>query len=412
VDFGRYIYPVDDANPMHRLWSDGHWLKAYLAHGCYWHSCAFCDVNLDYIKSFIPVDVPALFKHLKKQSEETGIKGIHFCDEAAPLSSLLEFALLNREAALPFNFWGNIRFEKDFDPDTAALLAAGGLLGVSAGLEVATEKGLKRLGKGIDLESAVRALAAFKESGVLTHAYLIYGYWDEDEGELIDSAEILRQLFEHGLLDSAFWHKFVLTCHSRIYAEKQRGLHPGLKIKGENYDARIFALNDLSFEGEEKFDKYGEGLNLLLKHWMAGKAEMPVQNAFPFKVKAPSILPCLVETLLDKYARERDRSRAPEARVLFLGSIPLVKDAVKGTHTILGWRWRLAAHEIRLHGKTGAEKPELKAAEDLAELLHGVSRSSMDSSEFYSALEKIAGGDGAKKIWKALRKSGLAVYRG
>jgi hypothetical protein len=48
VDFSRYLYPVDEKNPMHRLWSDGHWLKAYLAHGCYWHACAFCDVTQDY----------------------------------------------------------------------------------------------------------------------------------------------------------------------------------------------------------------------------------------------------------------------------------------------------------------------------------------------------------------------------
>jgi hypothetical protein len=164
VDFSRYLYPVDDANPMHRLWSDGHWLKAYLAHGCYWHSCAFCDVTLDYIKNFIPVDTPALFSHLKNQAEKTGVRGIHFCDEAAPVSSLLEFALLNREAGVPLNFWGNIRFEKSYDPDTAAILAAGGLLGVSAGLEVATEKGFKRLGKGINLPDAISALAAFNKT--------------------------------------------------------------------------------------------------------------------------------------------------------------------------------------------------------------------------------------------------------
>ncbi|MDR0708667.1 MAG: radical SAM protein, partial [Spirochaetaceae bacterium] len=50
TDFSRYCYPVDDLNPMHRLWSDGHWLKAYLAYGCYWHACSFCDVTLDYIR--------------------------------------------------------------------------------------------------------------------------------------------------------------------------------------------------------------------------------------------------------------------------------------------------------------------------------------------------------------------------
>jgi len=403
VDFSRYLYPVDDANPMHRLWSDGHWLKAYLAHGCYWHSCAFCDVTLDYIKNFIPVDTSALFSHLKKQAEKTGVRGIHFCDEAAPVSSLLEFALLNREAGVPLNFWGNIRFEKSYDPDTAAILAAGGLLGVSAGLEVATEKGFKRLGKGIDLESAVSALAAFKEAGILTHAYLIYGYWDEDEEELIDSAETLRQLFAEGLLDSAFWHKFILTRHSRIYAEKERGLHPLLKVKGDcPQSANTFALNDLSFKGEEKFDKYSEGLETLLAVWMSGETEAPVRSAFPFKVKAPSVPPDLVSVLLDKYAGTRDKAKAikPESgRVLFLGTIPQHGEKPAS----LFWRWRLADRNLTTTGEAEAEK--------IAALLGAVSKGKgMDAKEFYASLERISGEDRTKKIWKRLRESGLAVF--
>jgi radical SAM superfamily enzyme YgiQ (UPF0313 family) len=407
VDFSRYLYPVDDANSMHRLWSDGHWLKAYLAHGCYWHSCAFCDVTLDYIKNFIPVDVSALFFHLKNQAEKTGVRGIHFCDEAAPVSLLLEFALLNREAGVPLNFWGNIRFDKSYDSDTAAILAAGGLLGVSAGLEVATEKGFKRLGKGIDLESAVRALAAFKEAGILTHAYLIYGYWDEDEEELIDSAETLRQLFAEGLLDSAFWHKFILTRHSRIYAEKERGLHPLLEVKDDCPQSdKTFALNDLSFEGEEKFDKYSEGLETLLGAWMSGETEAPVCSAFSFKVKAPPVPPDLVSALLDKYARDRNKARAAKpmskpnsGKVLFLGTLP----RQGGKPASLFWRWRLADRKLTAAGKGEAEK--------IAALLEAASKGNgMDANKFYASLERISGEDRAKKIWKRLRESGLAVF--
>jgi len=409
VNFSRYLYPVDDANPMHRLWSDGHWLKAYLAHGCYWHSCAFCDVTLDYIKNFIPVDAPALFSHLKKQAEKTGVRGIHFCDEAAPVSSLLEFALLNREDGVPLNFWGNIRFEKSYDPDTAAILAAGGLLGVSAGLEVATEKGFKRLGKGIDLESAVSALAAFKEAGILTHAYLIYGYWDEDEEELINSAETLRQLFAEGLLDSAFWHKFIFTRHSRIYAEKERGLHPLLRVKGDcSQSPNTFALNDLSFEGEEKFYKYGEGLETLLGAWMAGVTEMPVSSAFSFKVKAPSVPLDLVSALLDKYARTRDRARAAKpmaepksGKVLFLGTIPRQGRSTEKSASLF-WRYRLADRKLITAGEAEAEK--------IAALLEAAYKGrGMDANKFYASLEQISGEKGAKRSWKRLRESGLAV---
>jgi radical SAM superfamily enzyme YgiQ (UPF0313 family) len=433
VDFSRYLYPVDEENPMHRLWSDGHWLKVYLAHGCYWQSCAFCDVTLDYIRGFEPVPVEALFRHLLEQAEKTRIRAVHLVDEAAPLASLLRLAELNRDAGLPLVFWGNIRFEKAFTPDRAALLAAGGLLGVSGGIEVATEKGFKRIGKGIGLEELVRSCAAFKEAGILTHGYLIYGYWDEDPQEIIDSAEVLRRIFAEGLLDSAFWHKFVLTRHSRIYAEWQRGLHPALKVKegdaafseagiGRAGDGReIFALNDLSFEGEEDFDCFTEPLDRLLAAWMAGDTGEPVAAAFPFKVPAPSIPPNIIEELLDAYARDRDKRRRTlppgesRDRVLFLGSKPLVT-ARAGT-VLLFWRWRLADHRLRLPpekdqtgDKTRRDGGMSSRGKALAELLEKSSRSSgMEAAPFYRELEGLLGADAAAAAWKTLRNGGLVL---
>jgi radical SAM superfamily enzyme YgiQ (UPF0313 family) len=395
VDFSRYLLPVDDANPMHRLWSDGRWLKVYLAHGCYWHNCSFCDVTLDYIRSFLPVDPAALFSHLKEQAEKTGIRGVHLVDEAAPPASLTRLALLNWEAALPLSFWGNIRFDRAYTPDAAAVLAAGGLMGVSAGIEVASEKGLERLGKGLELRDIVRVCAAFKEAGVLVHAYLIYGYWDEDEEEIVNSAEIIRQFFAQGLLDSAFWHKFVLTRHSRIYAEKQRGLHGALKITGDGGGG--FALNDLSFEGEERFDKYTEPLDRLLAWWMAGRTGGPVEKAFPFRVKPPSVPADLIRRLLDEYAGDRDRERAAlpgnGGRVVFLGSRPVADG--EG----LLWRWRLEERRLKAAGPR------------IASLLEEASRG-MGALEFYSRLEAAAGEapEAARRaggMWKILRRGGL-----
>ncbi|GHV78704.1 radical SAM protein [Spirochaetia bacterium] len=423
VDFSRYLRPVDDANPMHRLWSDGRWLKAYLAHGCYWHACAFCDVGLDYIRNFEPLEPEALFRHLTDQAEKTGIRGIHLVDEAAPPDSLLRLALLNREAGQPGQhtqpliFWGNIRFEKDFTPDLAAILAAGGLIGVSGGIEVAAEAGFTRIGKGIGLRDVVNACAAFKEAGILTHAYLIYGYWDQDDQEIIDSAEILRQLFAAGLLDSAFWHKFVLTRHSRIYAEWKRGGHPELAVKGDAGDGLTFALNDLSFDGEEGFDKFTEGLDRLLASWMAGDTAVPIEQGFPFAVPKPGVAADLIPGLLDAYARTRDRKRAaiPEPgtdtstagkadRVLFLGSKPMVQPpgAPNSAHgTSLFWRWRLEDRRLRL-------APE-KAAAVQALLKETANGDGLPAADFYRKLARLLGDTAVKKAWKILREGGLAV---
>ena len=79
IDFSKYPRVCDDENPMHRLWSDGSWIKAYLAHGCYWQKCAFCDTKLDYVCSYKPVDVLKLFKSLKKNSRRKGDLRYSFC---------------------------------------------------------------------------------------------------------------------------------------------------------------------------------------------------------------------------------------------------------------------------------------------------------------------------------------------
>jgi radical SAM superfamily enzyme YgiQ (UPF0313 family) len=430
ADFSRYLRMADDPNPMHRLWSDGRWLKAYLAHGCYWHNCAFCDVTLDYIRGYRPADTDALFQWLLVQADKTGVRGVHLVDEAAPVSSLLRLAELNRpgSAALngrpPLCFWGNIRFERAFTPDAATLLAAGGLLGVSGGIEVATERGFRRIGKGITLQDVVRSCAAFKEAGILTHAYLIYGYWDEDEQEILDSAEILRQLFAAGLLDSAFWHKFVLTCHSRIYDEWRQGAHPGLRplfaasgggvSSGGNAAGRppLFACNDLAFEGEDRSARFTEGLDRLLAAWMAGDAGTPVQAAFPFRTPPPAVSPDTVTDLVDGYARSRDRGRnaVPEGgRLLFLGSLPVVSRDSRGGAALF-WRYRLADHRLRLPsagdatrgGAAGAEPPLQRATA----LLEAASREGVEPAVFRGELEAVFG-KGADRAWKVLRAGGL-----
>jgi radical SAM superfamily enzyme YgiQ (UPF0313 family) len=435
TDFSKYLMAADDPNPMHRLWSDGRWLKAYLAHGCYWHNCAFCDITLDYIRGYEPVNTDAFFRSLLAQADKTGVRGVHLVDEAAPPSSLLRLAELNRpgSSALkgrpPLGFWGNIRFEKAFTPDAAALLAAGGVLGVSGGIEVATEKGFKRIGKGITLPDVVRSCAAFKEAGILTHAYLIYGYWDEDEQEILDSAEILRQLFAAGLLDSAFWHKFVLTCHSRIYAEWRQGIHPDLRplLKTPDFFSvgeaagrpPVFARNDLVFEGEERSSRFTGGLDRLLAAWMAGDAETPVQEAFPFRTPPPAVKAGTVNELLDKYARDRDRDReyggefaTERGRLLFLGSKPVISRASPGG-TVLFWRYRLADHRLRIARTEGAPQFGTAGAETLlqrtAALLESAAGEGVEPAVFCKELGAIFR-RGTGRAWKVLRNGGL-VYR-
>ena len=348
IDFSQYPRLADSTNPMHRLWSDGAWLKAYLAHGCYWHQCAFCDTSLDYVCSYKKVAVTELYKKLAAQAHGSGVCGVHLVDEAAPPAALRDFALENLKASRPLVFWGNIRYEKVFTRDLADVLSHGGLRAVSGGIEIACGTGLDAVKKGTDLQSIVSACAAFKEGGILTHAYMIYGYWQETPQMLIDSMETLRQLFASGLLDSAFWHKFVLTRHSRAFQEWKAGLYPELKPLGlDEGEESIFASNDLRFAGEEKSAKYGEPLNLALSAWMNGEdLEIPVTKWFPFAMPRPSVAPDLVEQAIANYEKQRDGAYRDYdnfcrnwKNYCWLGGRPLVvgsKDGLQLTWSFMG----------------------------------------------------------------------------
>ena len=330
IDFSPYLRVCDDKNPMHRLWTDGTWIKAYLAHGCYWHKCAFCDTKLDYVCSYKPVNVEALYEGLKTTAESKNIYGIHFVDEALPAASLKKFALLNARDGNPLYYWGNVRFEKSFSKDLAVFLSYCGFGGVSAGLEVATGTGLKNINKGTDIDSIVSACAAFKEAGILVHAYMIYGFWYDTPQSIIDSMETLRQFFAAGLLDSAFWHKFVLTRNSSVYDSLKD------RVK-ENKQSKALAKNNVHFEGEEKYEKYGLPLESALDAWMHGdKLEMKVQKWFDFPMPSPSIQRDYIEKIIEKYetsnnSRRFDFSKLnPEndnQQLFWLGSNPVMSSS-------------------------------------------------------------------------------------
>ena len=407
IDFTKYPRLADDTNPMHRIWNDGAWLKAYIAHGCYWHRCAFCDTTLDYVKDYCLTDINSLYDSLCVQAEKTGVHGIHFVDEACPPVALQNFALKNMAVKssnkIPLTYWGNIRFEKTFDRDLADLLSAGGLTAVSAGIEIATGNGLSAVNKGTDMENIVNACCAFKEAGILIHSYMIFGFWSQSVQDLIDSMETLRQLFEAGLLDSAFWHKFTLTLHSTVYEEYKKGKYPELKILPQKKTQ--FAKNDLHFEGEEKSEKYSAPLNAALELWMHGeKLSKPVESYFPFKMPKPSIAKDYIASLIAKYEENRDRKfhKIPEQgskeKFVWLGGLPLLLDSSDKSKMQICWSYM---------GELLYADIEKSKAHEVANVLETISAKNYDSfdKDKFSA-ERIYSVLG-KKLYKELRGKGL-----
>lgn len=295
----KYLSVIEVTNPMHRLWSDGRWNKLTMAHGCYWGKCTFCDVSLDYIQRYEASSAARIVDRMEELIAQTGERGFHFVDEAAPPALMKAVALEMLRRGLVATWWTNIRFEKSFTLDLCRLLAASGCIAVSGGLEVASDRLLKLIAKGVTVEQVTRVNDHFNRAGIMVHAYLMYGFPTQTAQETIDSLEVVRQMFEAGVLQSAFWHRFAMTAHSPV------GLAPeAFKVRNLIPDMGTFANNDLAHDDPTgaDHDLFAEGLRIALFNYMNGTGhEVPLKNWFEHRVPKPSVPKNLIASYLEKH---------------------------------------------------------------------------------------------------------------
>lgn len=313
----QYLSVIEVANPMHRLWSDGRWNKLTLAHGCYWGKCTFCDISLDYIKIYEATTAKVLVDRMEELLAQTGESGFHFVDEAAPPALMRELALEIIRRDLTVSWWTNIRFEKSFTEDLCRLLAASGCIAVSGGLEVASDRLLKLIDKGVTVAQVSRVAKHFTQSGIMVHAYLMYGYPTQTVQETVDSLEVVRQLYEQGVVQSGFWHQFAMTAHSPV------GMHPdAFQVERLTPLDASFANNDLEFNDPTGIDhnQFSEGLKTSLFNYMHGICfEYELQEWFDFEIPETTLPPDYISTFLE--LKEHSEWK-PNKKVLWLGPEP------------------------------------------------------------------------------------------
>ena len=292
----RYLSLLDMLNPMNRLWSDGRWNKLTVAHGCYWKKCSFCDVSLDYISRYEAASAEVLVDRIQAIVAETGQTGFHFVDEAAPPKVLRALAeeLLRRNVQI--SWWGNVRFEKTFTPELCQLLADSGCIAISGGLEVASDRLLKLMQKGVSVEQVARVTHAFADAGIMVHAYLMYGFPTQTVQDTVDALEYVRQLFENGCIHSGFFHRFACTVHSPV------GLNPqAYGIELVPLPEGTFARNDVGFIDPTgvDHDRLGQALKKAIYNFMHGiLLDQDVRAWFDIKVPKPTVSRHVIERAL------------------------------------------------------------------------------------------------------------------
>ncbi len=296
LPLNQYLSLLDMLNPMHRLWSDGRWNKLTVAHGCYWKKCSFCDVSLDYISRYDAASAETLADRIEAIVKETGQTGFHFVDEAAPPKSLKALAAEIERRQLQISWWGNIRFEKTFTPELCQQLADSGCIAISGGLEVASDRLLKLMKKGVSVDQVARVTKGFSDAGILVHAYLMYGFPTQTVQDTVDALEYVRQLFQAGCIQSGYFHRFTCTVHSPV------GRTP------QDYGVTLvqppeggFAKNDIGFHDPTgtDHDTLGLGLKKALYNYMHGIGiEEDVRSWFTVRVPRPTVARQRIERAL------------------------------------------------------------------------------------------------------------------
>jgi radical SAM superfamily enzyme YgiQ (UPF0313 family) len=335
----KYISVIEIVNPMHRMWSDGRWNKLTMAHGCYWGKCTFCDISLDYIKIYEPATAKLLVDRMEEMMLQTGENGFHFVDEAAPPALMRELALEIIRRKLVVVWWTNIRFEKSFTSDLCKLLKKSGCIAVSGGLEVASDRLLKLIDKGVSVSQVAQVTRNFTESGIMVHAYLMYGFPTQTIQETIDSLEMVRQLFENGVLQSGFWHQFAMTAHSPIGLEPEK-----YNVIRENVEIGTFANNDLIHIDKTGIDHemFSFGLKKSLYNYMHGIGfEMPLnqwfdENEMGVRLPKTKIQKDYIWNALNENSLSFTK---PNAKIVWLGIQPTIEFFTKKKK---GNEWEMA----------------------------------------------------------------------
>lgn len=373
----KYLSVLEVANPMHRLWSDGRWNKLTMAHGCYWKKCSFCDISLDYIGNYHPISASLLCDRMEELIAQTGETGFHFVDEAAPPSLMKELALEILRRRLVVSWWTNIRFEQAFTYDLCKLLRASGCVAVSGGLEVASDRLLELMKKGVTVSQVARVADHFTQCGILVHAYLMYGFPTQTEQETIDSLEVVRQLFEAGVLQSGFWHLFAMTSHSPL------GLDPtSFRVVKTGPEPGTFADNDnfhLDPEGADH-EAFGSGLAKSLFNYMNGVGlDFPLQDWFDFGVPHPDHPKKYIQKIL------RSNPGTPlqdHLRVVWLGGRPRSPHSSKSKKSLLAIPLLHGDLEVELESAVASWLGDFLCQVNTTKITLGDFRKAYDSAGF------------------------------
>ncbi|NMC71313.1 MAG: radical SAM protein [Myxococcales bacterium] len=227
-----------------------------LSRGCYWGRCTICSHVLPETNRRFASRKDArltrghlrmLAEHVRQMRRCHGIRHFTTADNLVPPGILRQLCELRRAERLDFTWDSLARFDRAYDLAFCRTLAAGGCRRLDLGLEVADDAELRRIRKGLRLETALRTLRNLHRAGVGVMVFVV-----DYPGLPPETLErTLEWLAEHrDLVPAVSVSRFHLACGTRAWrAPGSLGLRPAA---GRERDLNVF---DQRFESPGALDE-------------------------------------------------------------------------------------------------------------------------------------------------------------
>jgi hypothetical protein len=187
--------------------------------GCYWNKCSFCGLTSNYSQVYRIRDIKLVLDDISTLVSTDGIQYINFNDEALSSNRLRQLAEGILARNLKFYWTCLCRLDNNLESDLFHLCYKAGLRIISFGLESASETLLKKMNKGIHLNSVPDILKNSHEAGIWNNVYLILGFPGEQDKDINITKDFLTNYGEY--IDSLGYGSFRLDGYSKVYKNPQ-----------------------------------------------------------------------------------------------------------------------------------------------------------------------------------------------
>lgn len=200
-DFNLVIPNFEDL-PLEKYIS--HALPIQASRGCSWGKCTYCKHYKTYGKDYYAGNVNSLISQIKVLMARHNTTLFHFVDDDFPIGIKSFFAEEIIKQNINIQWLAYSRFEKKITKDMLELWYKSGLSVIEWGLETASNKVLKKVKKGMKLDTTKRLLHEASDIGFLNKIFMFHNLPEEDFDELWQSVLFLKKYVTKGLV-RPFW---------------------------------------------------------------------------------------------------------------------------------------------------------------------------------------------------------------